>query len=208
MTTLLVGATAASAVALVLVGDRPARRWIKPLSSLGFSTVGLSVGALDSSYGRWIMVGLVLGAIGDVALLGDSSRPFLAGLTAFLLGHLAYGVAFAGEPHRSTGVALVVAAATGAGAWMWLRGHVGGPMRTPVAAYVVVIASMLWVAVMSWDPRPLGAVGATLFVVSDLAVARQRFVTPSRWNPRVGLPLYYAGQLLLALSTGVPSPRY
>jgi uncharacterized membrane protein YhhN len=40
--------------------------------------------------------------------------------------------------------------------------------------------------------------GAALFYLSDLAVARQRFVAPGFENKLIGLPLYYAGQLLLA----------
>jgi hypothetical protein len=36
--------------------------------------------------------------------------------------------------------------------------------------------------------------------VSDILVARQRFVREAAWNRLVGLPLYYAAQLLLAYS--------
>ena len=43
-------------------------------------------------------------------------------------------------------------------------------------------------------------VGAVLFYVSDIFVARDRFVTPSPLNQRIGLPLYYAAQIALAFS--------
>jgi uncharacterized membrane protein YhhN len=47
--------------------------------------------------------------------------------------------------------------------------------------------------------RPLALwVGALLFYVSDLAVARNRFVAPGFANRAWGLPAYYAGQMLLA----------
>ncbi len=39
-----------------------------------------------------------------------------------------------------------------------------------------------------------------LFYLSDLFVARERFVTSAFVNRLVGLPLYYGGQVLLALS--------
>ena len=42
--------------------------------------------------------------------------------------------------------------------------------------------------------------GAVLFFLSDLGVARDRFVSPGVWNRAVGLPLYYGAQLLLAAS--------
>lgn len=40
--------------------------------------------------------------------------------------------------------------------------------------------------------------GAALFYLSDLAVARHRFVAPGPENKLIGLPLYYAAQLILA----------
>ena len=41
-----------------------------------------------------IAIGFVLSLVGDVALLGDSNRAFIVGLAAFLLGHVAYVIAF------------------------------------------------------------------------------------------------------------------
>ena len=40
--------------------------------------------------------------------------------------------------------------------------------------------------------------GAALFLVSDLAVARDQFVQRAFVNRLWGLPAYYAGQLLIA----------
>jgi uncharacterized membrane protein YhhN len=44
--------------------------------------------------------------------------------------------------------------------------------------------------------------GSVAFFLSDIAVARNRFVAPGSVNRSVGLPLYYTGQVLLALSVG------
>jgi uncharacterized membrane protein YhhN len=41
-----------------------------------------------------------------------------------------------------------------------------------------------------------------LFYVSDIFVARQRFVRTEFLNRRIGLPLYYGGQFMLAFSVG------
>ena len=79
---------------------------------------------------------------------------------------------------------LVVAALAGILTWLWP--HLG-EMRLPVLAYCAVIGAMVWLA--------LG-----LFFVSDLFVARGRFVRPGKLNQLVGWPLCYAGQFLLALS--------
>jgi len=43
-------------------------------------------------------------------------------------------------------------------------------------------------------------VGATLFWVSDVGVARDRFVARSPLNRYLYLPLYYGAQLLLGTS--------
>jgi uncharacterized membrane protein YhhN len=45
-------------------------------------------------------------------------------------------------------------------------------------------------------------IGALFFYISDLCVARHRFVQPAFENRLVGLSFYYAGQFMLALSIG------
>ena len=44
--------------------------------------------------------------------------------------------------------------------------------------------------------------GAVAFYLSDLFVARDRFVSEGITNRVIGLPLYYGGQYLLAFSVG------
>ena len=75
----------------------------------------------------------------------------------------------------------------------------------PVLAYVVIITLMVALASgMSWRWGMWAAVlGALIFYVSDIFVARERFVSPGPINGLIGLPLYYAGQLLLAWSAGM-----
>ena len=45
-------------------------------------------------------------------------------------------------------------------------------------------------------------VGALSFYFSDLFVARDRFIKEEFLNSLVGLPMYYAGQFILAFSVG------
>ena len=72
-------------------------------------------------------------------------------------------------------------------------------MRAPVAGYIVAITAMVALAAGAWGAgaRVTLVGGALLFYLSDLCVARERFVVKSKWNGIVGLPLYYAGQLML-----------
>jgi len=94
-----IGCTLTALSTALLLGmeqkDSLAGRWLtKPLASLGFVVAGLGDGLLGSAPGRWLLAGLVLSLVGDVALIPRSSKTFLAGLGSFLLGHVAFAVAF------------------------------------------------------------------------------------------------------------------
>ncbi|MCA9570333.1 MAG: lysoplasmalogenase [Myxococcales bacterium] len=171
----------------------------KTAASIGFVATGLAAGLwTEGPASRAILVGLVLGAVGDVFLIGRAKAPFLAGLVAFLANHVAYVVAFLmlGADLRVAGLALVPLAAIAAVVWRWM-GHRTGSLAPAVMAYIAVISVMVALAVGVGDPRLL--VAALLFYASDLCVARERFVEHAPVNRYVGLPLYYAGQLLFAL---------
>jgi uncharacterized membrane protein YhhN len=189
-------------------GDRTLRAGAKLVASAAFISIVLTAGAA-STYARWTLVALVLGGLGDAFLLGASRRTFLAGLVAFLLGHLAFVVAFAtvvsppGWPSAASwAIAPVVLAAALALRWLWPH---AGAMRGPVVGYVVVITMMVIAALavarageLPVHPRQLIAVGALAFFASDLAVARDRFVVKAVINKAWGLPAYYLGQVCLA----------
>jgi uncharacterized membrane protein YhhN len=174
----------------------------KTLASLGFVAIGALAAGDASSFGRLLMIGLVLCALGDVLLLWD--RTFDPGLWAFLSGHVAYIAAFAvalpmAGWRLEVALPLTVAALV-VGRWLWP--HLGR-RRVSVSAYIAVISVMVLAAVsaaladaVAW----MAAVGAVLFYLSDLTVARHRFVQTDFVNRAVGLPLYYAGQVLIALS--------
>lgn len=179
----------------------------KPLASTGLLVLALEHGALETGYGVAVFTGLSLSWLGDGLLLFRGQRAFVAGLGAFLLAHLAYGVAFAAGgvifTHVAAGVALLGAVAVPV--WRWLRPNVSERLRPAVAAYVVVITAMVALAGGRLaSGHTLALAGAGLFYLSDLAVARDRFVTSSFLNRAWGLPTYYAGQALLALSVSSP----
>ena len=161
-------------------------------------------------YYHWILAGLVLCLVGDICLALPQRSAFLVGLLSFLAGHLMYVVAFAQvSPVRlwlSAGTAGI--AAVSIAVFIWLLPYLG-KMKWPVVAYMLVISLMLIGALgvfVSGGLRPSGQwmvmVGAFLFYISDLFVARQRFVTESFLNRAAGLPLYYTGQFLIAFSVG------
>jgi len=197
------------AVAGLLVSEaRGSQRglWLtKPVASLAFLWAALAAGALDSVYGRWIFVGLMLCLVGDVLLI-PKHRPavFRAGVLAFLLGHVAFGAAFLTQPLATWGLiagGLLLAAALAA-TWRWLAGSLPADMVASVRAYLVVIGAMATLACgVTAAGGPIAvATGALAFAASDASVARDRFVRHEFANRAWGLPLYYAAQVLLALS--------
>ena len=198
-----------AAVAALLVAEQRGSqqgKWLaKPVASAAFIAVALFAGALETEYGRLVLLGLGLCLLGDVLLIPEE-RPvvFRAGVFAFLAGHVAYAAAFLTQP-RSTGwlVAALVTLALGLwGVWRWLSPRLPSDMRVPVQAYFVVIGTMatLACAVTGAGGPSIVAVGALAFAASDIAVARDRFVHKEFTNRAWGLPLYYLAQVLLALS--------
>ena len=206
----------AAAVAALLAADYRGSRpgiWVaKPLASSVFVAAALAAGARESSYGQLVLAALALSWLGDVLLIPDG-RPgvFRAGIAAFALAHVAYIAAFLvrGADLARMAVAVVPVLAAVVAAARWLRPHVGADMRVAVNAYMAIISAMVVAAAGASRADPMILVGAGLFYVSDLTVARDRFVAPGFRNGLVGLPLYYAAQLVLAATAiGVESSAH
>jgi uncharacterized membrane protein YhhN len=87
----------------------------------------------------------------------------------------------------------------GLGVLRWLWPSLGPKLRPAVVAYVAAISLMVTLAAgAAASAGPVIVTGAAAFAVSDVFVARQRFVRRSLANKLWGLPLYYAAQFLLA----------
>ena len=198
----------AVAVAVLLFGEHrdssTVKAVAKPLASAGFIGLGLAAGAAGSPYGRAVLVALALSWIGDVCLLSRQSRPFLLGLAAFLLAHVAFAVAFViySQELAWSLAALAVLTLPALVVLRRLGPHLPAAMGLPVKAYVAVITVMVALAAGTFPAGGHASVpiGAVAFYLSDLAVARDRFVAPGFVNRAVGLPLYYFAQLCLAWS--------
>lgn len=195
-------------VALLLVAEwrsaRGARALFKTAASLAFVLAAWMAGAAASGYGQLVLAALAFGVLGDVLLLSARSAAFLGGLAAFLGCHALFAAAFvqAGVSLPATGLGLAVALPVGALILRWLWPHLGPQFRAPVVVYVVVILAMCALAAGA-DARQGGhrlLPAALLFALSDIAVAREKFVSPGFVNRAWGLPLYYVAQLLFAAS--------
>ncbi len=162
-------------------------------------------------YYRFLLIGMIFCLAGDVLLAFPGKKMLLYGLGSFLLGHVFYVGAFfyAAGINQWTGVGLAISLLAGGGVFLWLRPHLGS-MKIPVIFYILVITAMVvsaWSVVGAGELKPAGRVaafvGALGFYVSDVFVARQRFLKSEFVNRLIGLPLYYGGQFLLAFSVGL-----
>jgi uncharacterized membrane protein YhhN len=86
------GATAAAAG---IAGRPRASRVLKMMAASGYVALALHLEAAGSPFGRLLLLALALPWLGDLCLTGDGRRALVAGLTAFLLAHLAFSAAFA-----------------------------------------------------------------------------------------------------------------
>lgn len=184
---------------------RAGRYLFKPLAASAFIWLALSLDATSTTYGNWLLLALVLCMVGDLFLMPDSERWFLAGLTAFLCGHLLFAVAFLQLPANPLGLSVSCALALVLLLFVWrqLIPHVPEDMKLPVILYILVITAMLLCAGRTLGhPAALVIIaGAWGFAVSDLAVARKQFVQPpSKLTSVWGTPLYFLSQMVLACS--------
>jgi len=158
-----------------------------------------------------LLLGLIFCLGGDVFLALPQDRAFLMGLVSFLLGHVLYVVCFfyVADVSQWTWIGGLVGLLVSGLVFGWLRPHLGS-MLIPVTAYVVVITVMVigaWTVLgdtrLNFAGRLLVFIGAVSFYLSDLFVARDRFLQSEFANRLIGLPMYYCGQFLLAFSVGL-----
>ncbi|KAI8903677.1 YhhN-like protein-domain-containing protein [Powellomyces hirtus] len=167
-------------------------------------TVAPSIASVShTTYTQAMMGAFVLGAVGDVFLI--TKKGFLPGLGSFLAGHAAFMVAFTfhgqDDHARRRAVGFIMAVAAVVGPWL-LPKIKNTVMRGAVIVYMAVISAMVITAFGSITSGqaylPERIIGVLMFFASDLFVAREEFVHKSVLNMWIGLPLYYAAQILLA----------
>jgi uncharacterized membrane protein YhhN len=177
----------------------------KPATLVAVVLAALALDVDDSTVQAWFVAALVASLVGDVFLLwADRQAAFVAGLAAFLAGHVCYVVGFWVEGVDAVrllaGLAVVGVAVATIG-----RRIVGAVTRSehrelagPVVAYVAVISAMVASAIGRGEA--LAVAGAALFYASDATIAWNRFIG-ARPHGRIAIIVtYHLAQLLLVLS--------
>lgn len=170
----------------------------------GYLVLAVTLGALDSRLGRWLLLGFAFAWWGDFLLIGPGNGFFLAGLVAFLLGHICYCVAFATHGPRwgmAAATYLVLSFPGAALLWKLWPGIPAG-LGFPVLLYLVTITLMVALS-FACIVRPGGwllVLGAVLFYLSDMGVSAHAFGDSGMGPFKRLVILYFPGQYLLALA--------
>jgi uncharacterized membrane protein YhhN len=168
---------AVAAADVVLAGRhrRRARRVTKPLLMPLLAVHLAQAQRGRRTVDRWVLAGLVLSGVGDVALLGEGEAAFGAGLASFLAAHGCYIAAFAGRRRggvrRSPSLAAVYVLA-----WAVLSLVLvprTGRFRAPVLVYGTALVAMALAALETGDL--VVAAGGGAFLVSDSLLALGAF---------------------------------
>lgn len=155
-----------------------------------------------------LLAALFFSFTGDVSI----EYNFMAGLVSFLIAHLFYIALFykliSGSPRiRPLMYAGGAVLAAYLGWFLYQLLPVAGALQAPVAVYALVIGTMLALAIAGysyWLKSPAIWVigGAVSFVVSDSALAWNKFHTPlDWWGPLLIMSTYLWAQY--AITVGV-----
>jgi len=192
-------------------GNQKRKLAVKTALSCLFVFTALVQAHPTPGYYYLLLFGLIFCLGGDVFLALPQDRMFLMGLVSFLVGHVFYAICFfyVADVSQWTWRGCLATLTISGLVFYWLRPHLGN-MRIPVVAYIVVISVMVigaWTVLgdtqLNFAGRLTVFVGAVSFYLSDLFVARDRFLKSEFANRLIGLPLYYCGQFLLAFSIGL-----
>lgn len=167
----------------------------------------------------WFGLGLVFSLLGDLLLIHSSERMFMLGLSAFLLTHIFYIMGFQDELLNFTAWSFILIFIIYSNGIRILR-RIVGAMRAqgqntsvmPVIVYGLVLSLMLFAAMSTifnpaWKTSAsfFVSVGAFLFLLSDLVLAWNKFVSPITNGHILNIVAYYLGQIGLIAGVIVQS---
>lgn len=188
---------------------------LKGLASFVFVLLGVFCYLLsDTPFGKLILIGLILGMIGDIFLNlrnqfegGKSMKIFVVGILAFLSGHFLYIAALIKHNPGIILIALVLTAIISLLAIPALMKRVTAPskgMKIFGYVYLVIVIAMFSCAATLLIKSGFTAfnivftIGGLLFMVSDFIMIYYSFGKKIKALRVTNLLSYYIGQLLIA----------
>jgi uncharacterized membrane protein YhhN len=153
--------------------------------------------------GRLLALVLALGATGDVLL----EFSLAAGAAAFAVGHVVAILLYrrnrrAETDQKDMATAALILLCAAAVPGLLLQGR---EEALPFILYALLLGAMVASAWLSRFPRGLAALGALLFLASDMLIAFRMGSDVAGLGPPIWL-LYYVGQLLIFLGVAASLP--
>lgn len=188
---------------------------LKGLASFMFVCLGTACYLkVPTAPGRLILIGLILGMIGDILLNmrnlfegGKSNKVFALGILAFLSGHFLYIAFLAQQSGRKFWIALLLTVIIAVLSIPPLMKRITAPSKGLKAfgyVYLTVVIAMFsfsvsqLIALGACSESVLFFIGALLFVVSDFIMIYYSFGKKIKPLRAINLLSYYVGQLLIA----------
>lgn len=169
---------------------------------------------LKGRFHKRIFTGLVFALAGDILLMLQSGRPnfFMYGLIAFLLCHIFYIRAFTldhkSNPSHKTPYFLWAVGAFAifcSGLFFYLQPNLGA-LQFPVLMYAIIICVMALMAVNRYGKVNIFSFklilyGALFFLLSDSALAVNKFAQPIPQSVALIMATYMIAQYLIVYGT-------
>jgi uncharacterized membrane protein YhhN len=185
---------------------------LKGLASLCFVTVGVMCSP-GTHIAKLIVAGLIIGCIADVLLnlrmvFEEKGQPiFLVGILVFLSGHILYLAAVL-PLNQNKLICIIIGVVLTALLMVWIFKQVTAKPAFKIFGVVYIGAIMLLNCVAIGNLiadhsafNGMFAAGAILFLISDIVLILNTFGSEFKQSLRnTNISLYYAGQILIALS--------
>ncbi|WP_316844864.1 lysoplasmalogenase [Pedobacter psychrodurus] len=170
--------------------------------------------SLKGRFHKRIFTGLIFALAGDILLMLQSGRPnfFMYGLIAFLLCHIFYIRAFTldhkSNPSHKTPYFLWAVGAFAifcSGLFFYLQPNLGA-LQFPVLMYAIIICVMALMAVNRYGKVNIFSFklilyGALFFLLSDSALAVNKFAQPIPQSGALIMATYMIAQYLIVYGT-------
>ena len=186
--------------------------FIKPLICISLVAYLYVQANMNAGFNRLVLAGLLFSLFGDSFLMfaGTYVYFFLYGLVSFLLAHIVYSMAFfrdfKNNPQASKyfgHLMFFVMGVFSLSYYSWIRDYLND-FRIPVMAYMFVISIMAILAGYRYKRVNLLSFrliyfGALFFVISDSALAYNKFVEPFSYSGVLIMATYMIAQYLITI---------
>lgn len=190
---------------------------LKTTASLVFIISGVycMASCSDSNRAWYVIVGLIMGGVGDFLLnlqyvvkKEKAQLMFIIGALAFLAGHVFYFMSLMPSAKDILLISFLIAAVvTGVTlAWVYSRCAIELGLKVFGVIYIGAVVFVTAIAAVYYAQNPIStaslivAIGEVLFTASDVILIFNMFGEKKPWMRPTNLLLYYAAQLIIASS--------